>query len=430
MIPSPVVSRTLPASRTPVCLPGAPAAARRGQRGAVLVHVAVAMSGLLAFSALTIDLGSLWVARGQAQNAADAAALAGGIALAYVNPTDVDAAQAAAAVVAQQHTIWGQSVAPASLTTAAGACPVGSPSVAGTCLQVRVSRGAASGTPLPVFFSRLFGVNATDVTASASAKVMVGNSAPCVRPLAIVDRWNDRYDTSAPIDGAWTDDDFYEGYDVTGAPNLPPGTGDSYTPPSSGGAGSGLTIADMVGRQVTRVEFDPTLGLPLRGATLLSLDLPRPGFEGESSEEKVTRYTENLNSCSGVPMSIGAPAAAFHAHRARYTVDPLRALIDADPGASWDSGRGAVVGSAFNVSPRIITIGVVDPEVLSTQNRTEPLAATSPIRNFVGLFIQSAGGEPFAELTGVIVPTAGRFDTAAPTVTETAAFLRTVALVR
>src|SRR3712207_6859544 len=36
-----------------------------GERGAVLVHVAVAMTGLLAFSALSIDLGTMWVARAQ-----------------------------------------------------------------------------------------------------------------------------------------------------------------------------------------------------------------------------------------------------------------------------------------------------------------------------------------------------------------------------
>ena len=59
-------------------------ARRPGERGAVLVHAAVAMTGLLAFSALTIDLGTVWVARGQAQNAVDAAALAGGISFAYV----------------------------------------------------------------------------------------------------------------------------------------------------------------------------------------------------------------------------------------------------------------------------------------------------------------------------------------------------------
>ena len=48
-----------------------------GERGAVLVHVAVAMLALIAFSALAIDYGALLVSRSQAQNAADAAALAG-----------------------------------------------------------------------------------------------------------------------------------------------------------------------------------------------------------------------------------------------------------------------------------------------------------------------------------------------------------------
>ena len=52
------------------------AARARGARGG-LVHVALAMLALIAFSALAIDYGAMWVSRGQAQNAADAAALAG-----------------------------------------------------------------------------------------------------------------------------------------------------------------------------------------------------------------------------------------------------------------------------------------------------------------------------------------------------------------
>ena len=52
-------------------------------RGAVLVHVALAMLVLIAFSALAIDYGALLVSRSQAQNAADAAALAGASSLAF-----------------------------------------------------------------------------------------------------------------------------------------------------------------------------------------------------------------------------------------------------------------------------------------------------------------------------------------------------------
>src|SRR5690606_7696581 len=58
------------------------------ERGAVLIHVAVAMLGLLGFCALVVDYGIFWVARRQAQNSADAAALAGAISLAYDAPKD------------------------------------------------------------------------------------------------------------------------------------------------------------------------------------------------------------------------------------------------------------------------------------------------------------------------------------------------------
>lgn len=47
------------------------------ERGAVLVLVAIALFSLLAFSALAIDLGNLYVVQNELQNAADAGALAG-----------------------------------------------------------------------------------------------------------------------------------------------------------------------------------------------------------------------------------------------------------------------------------------------------------------------------------------------------------------
>src|SRR3712207_1561377 len=104
-----------------------------GERGAVLVHVAVAMTGLLAFSALSIDLGMLWVARAQLQNAADAAALAGGVSLAYLG-SDEDSARASAQAIVQQHQVWGQQVPAAAAAVTSGTCPSGSPASPGSCL--------------------------------------------------------------------------------------------------------------------------------------------------------------------------------------------------------------------------------------------------------------------------------------------------------
>ena len=54
---------------------------RRGERGAVLVNAAIAMIGLISFSALVVDYGILWSARRQAQNAADAGAMAAAVSL-------------------------------------------------------------------------------------------------------------------------------------------------------------------------------------------------------------------------------------------------------------------------------------------------------------------------------------------------------------
>jgi len=50
---------------------------RKGERGVTIFIVAVAMVSLLAMAVLAIDITTLYVASGQAQQTADAAALAG-----------------------------------------------------------------------------------------------------------------------------------------------------------------------------------------------------------------------------------------------------------------------------------------------------------------------------------------------------------------
>src|SRR5579864_1556809 len=57
-------------------------------RGAILVHVAVGLLMLTALSAFAIDFGLFWMSRRQAQNAADAGALAGAVALGFDSGSD------------------------------------------------------------------------------------------------------------------------------------------------------------------------------------------------------------------------------------------------------------------------------------------------------------------------------------------------------
>ena len=64
-------------------------------RGAIMIHVAFALLALLAFSAFVVDMGVMWVSRRQAQNAADAGALAGAVALMRDSGTSTQAANSA-----------------------------------------------------------------------------------------------------------------------------------------------------------------------------------------------------------------------------------------------------------------------------------------------------------------------------------------------
>ena len=54
-----------------------PLSRSRSERGAIFIHVALLLVVLMGFIAFVADYGMLMVARNQAQNTADAAALAG-----------------------------------------------------------------------------------------------------------------------------------------------------------------------------------------------------------------------------------------------------------------------------------------------------------------------------------------------------------------
>ena len=85
----------------------------REHKGATVIFVAIAMVMLLGFAALAVDLGYLYVVRGELQNAADSGALAGAQVL-YDDPTtpsDVPGAQvyAGANTIAQNYVVQNYS---------------------------------------------------------------------------------------------------------------------------------------------------------------------------------------------------------------------------------------------------------------------------------------------------------------------------------
>jgi hypothetical protein len=151
---------------------------RKNERGITIVLVAFSLLALLGMAALAIDVSTLYVAHGEAQRAADAAALAGARMFASSGYTSASTTLAAADIcqtsatpgadaaanrqaeaVAAQNLIAGQPAAVQSITCFFAAAP------ANPQISVSVQR-----TGLPTFFGRIWGGAANSVSANAVAE--------------------------------------------------------------------------------------------------------------------------------------------------------------------------------------------------------------------------------------------------------------------
>jgi hypothetical protein len=371
---------------------------------------------LLAFSALVVDYGVMWVSRGQAQNAADAGALAGAIALAFDGSTDFAGAKIKARAVAQQNWVWGQPPDVQLTDVTFPSCPPGTPGLPDTCVKVDVFRNQARGNALPIFFANLVGVADQGVRATATARIVTGNTTDCLKPWAVVDRW-DEYNFPAHPEHNYPlpDPDF-------DPPGQPPSTFDKYSdgkgqnpapeddyyvPPSETSSGTGFRLPEDEGRRFA-VKAD--------GASTISsgwfMELLLPRADGHWTGGNV--YGENIETCGGLPYSIAAPGqvcpdtigqddAAFWAAKGCFgvktggTVGPTRAGVEAliarDTGASYNYATKTIVGSQFSPatrSPRVVPIGTMDIDDYLSRN---PTGSTGTVRlaNIYGYFIEGMG---------------------------------------
>jgi len=165
----------------------------------MLLNLAVGVMVFIGMLAFVVDYGVMWVGRGQAQNAADAGALAGAVAMAldtngWTDRTETGPARAAALRMAQSNAIWS---ATPSVNVATDVFFTGDPAamcpadVNGRtpCIRVDVYRNQARGNPLPAIFGRAVGLVNQGVRATATARVAVANASDCLKPWAIPDKW-------------------------------------------------------------------------------------------------------------------------------------------------------------------------------------------------------------------------------------------------
>ncbi|MHB8122357.1 MAG: pilus assembly protein TadG-related protein [Desulfuromonadaceae bacterium] len=174
----------------------------RDQKGLALVFIALLMVAVCGFIGLAVDMGYMYVAKGQLQNASDAAALAGAAkldgtaftaqtsarnaakAFAEINPV-VPGPDTTVAVSVEDITVgnWdpARSSTPSDLRFQADTPPINAVKV-----QARRTEGSIGG-PVELFFSRVIdsrwarmGVSATAIasrTAKAGFYIMIGRNA-------------------------------------------------------------------------------------------------------------------------------------------------------------------------------------------------------------------------------------------------------------
>jgi Flp pilus assembly protein TadG len=431
----------------------------RNTRGAVLVQVAVALVALLALSSFVFDYGVMWVSRGQAQNAADAGALSGAISLAFDGAADEDGARARAIAMSQSNRVWGQAPDVTNADVTFPACPPG-PGVPDTCVKVDVFRNQARNNALPTFFSRLAGVLDQGVRATATAQVLAGDTTDCLKPWAIIDRW----DEFGPIQFPNPDPDFnaastFDRYS-TGQAQAPPQEPDMYVPPGPDGPGTGFRLPQDEGTRFA-IKVDTNQNVTVSSGWFRAIRLPR--LDGQTGGSV---YRDNITSCGGLPASFASPDtvcpasignadAAYWAERGCFATEPgnmvgptrqgIEELIARDGGASWGTGpdgRQGIVGSNFDPptsSPRVVPIGLLDIDYFLSQ---DPSGANGVIRliNIYGFFVEGMGDVDLT--TGQMTLAAngrsviGRVMTIPSTASgrntlpNSASFLRTIILVR
>ena len=396
--------------------------AHSSQRGAVLIHVAIALLGLIAFTTFVVDYGVMWVSRSQAQTSADAGALSGALSLAFDSGTDFDGAKEKARAVAIANLVFGQ---PPDVQIPTGKlngdvtfppCPPNTPGLPDTCVKVDVYRNQARNNPLPMFFGNLLGLGTQGVRATATAQIVTGNQTDCLKPWAVIDRWDEFEGAEPDFTGGMNptpDPDFnanstFDRYS-DGKGNAPPQEDDTYVPPSASGPGTGFRLPQDEGRRFA-VKTDSNENTTLSPGWFRAIRIPR--LDGQTGGNV---YRDNITTCGGLPngywvsgTSANCPTnitngdAAYWATQGCYATEPgnmvgptgqgIADLIARDSGASYVQGTG-IVGSNYSPatsSPRVVPIGVIDINFFMSQ---DPSGANGVLKlvNIYGFFIEGMG---------------------------------------
>ncbi|MGH7542601.1 MAG: pilus assembly protein TadG-related protein [Gemmatimonadota bacterium] len=319
------------------------------ERGSTIVFVSLAMAALLSIVALAVDIGMLFTARGEAQRAADSAALAGA---AYLinHPGDSDGAKAEAVQFGELNDVQG-----VSLDLEPDDVEV---DLAEERVRVTAHRDGIRGGPVLTWFARVFGTDAVNVNAIAAAKIEPAGSARCVKPFSLYDRFLG--------DGDWTFDPG-DSYD----PAIH-GYGSDWRNPGSPGD-DGLGYLYDFGREIVLYGGGPGAGpneeTPGTGPSwYLPWDVPQTedgNCNGGPIGQGANCYEWAIENCHPAIISVGQQYQVETGAMPIRTKNGVLNLISDDANAYWDETCNCVMNSRYgdnwDASKRVGIIPTFDP---------------------------------------------------------------------
>ncbi len=353
---------------------------RRDERGMSLVFVGLGFMGFLAATMLAIDVGMMMNARSQAQNAADAAAHAGAVSLAYDDFDDKSASGPAVQAALSAGQTAANNVMGATVSITASDVTFPQPN----WVRANVFRTGARGNPVTTLMASYFGISNFDINATATAEAAPSNAETCVKPFTIPDKW---IEMQTP---PWDPDDTFDMYDNGGNPLANP---DVYNDVYS----SQYTGYDM--------ELDKGLQLTLKASNDTKIFSSFYYALAITDSGGGNDYRWNIGNCNTTIYYYGDPMVPEPGNMVGPTKQGIEDLIAKDPDAYWDTGCNCV-HSDMHPSPRVAVIPVFDPPFYET-GKQNGRNADLKMANWVGFYIEGMVGN---EVKGRITPVGGLID--------------------
>jgi hypothetical protein len=351
---------------------------RDDERGMSFLWVGLGFMAFFVATTLAIDVGMITTARSQAQNSADAGALAGATALVYDdfdNRSSTGPAVLSAINTAKENDVMrgDVSVLPSDVTF---------PAI--DRVRVAVFRTADRSNPVAALIGPIFGIPTVNVAANATAEAAPANAMSCVKPFTIPDRWEEHGNPG------WDPGDTFDRYDahsgeVIENADVYHGSGSGYD--STEDRGLYLTIRAGTGDQIESSMYYSWM---------------MPGGSGGDW------YRGNIAQCNNWVSHINDQIIQEPGNMVGPTEQGVDDLLAMDPNAYWDSSTRRVV-STMHPSPRVIAIPLFDPDFYQL-GKVSGRPADLKVSNWLGFFLLSRNGNG---VTGIVTPITGIYDASA-----------------